>query len=113
MTSNLTYTTQADGKIAVAGNTYPVRETIKKAGGRWDAMRQVWVLGPRQVKTLQAAIEALPEPAAKVARPVVRAATAAVYVRPAERAGGRCRARGCGSLAVVGGYCRSCAHDEV
>jgi hypothetical protein len=109
MTSNLTYTTQQDGKIAVSGNTYPVRETIKKAGGRWDPMRQVWVLGPRQAKTLQIAVEALPEPAAKAARPVVRAA----YVRPVVSSGGRCRARGCGASAVIGGYCRSCAHDEV
>ena len=102
-------------KVLVSGDTFQVREIIKSFGARWIAASKAWEVAASKQAKLKACLdkEIALIVAAKAARPVVRAATAAVYVRPAERAGGRCRARGCGAVAVVGGYCRSCAHDEV
>ncbi len=32
-------------EFAVAGNTYPHKELLRRAGGRWSARRQAWVFG--------------------------------------------------------------------
>ena len=31
-------------RVAVTGNTYPVKDQIKALGGRWDAARKAWMV---------------------------------------------------------------------
>lgn len=31
-------------RIAISGNTYPVKDKIKALGGRWDAERKAWMV---------------------------------------------------------------------
>lgn len=31
-------------RVAIRGNTYPVREEIKALGGRWDAGQRAWMV---------------------------------------------------------------------
>ena len=28
------------------GNTYPIRDSIRRLGGRWDKKRQAWIVPP-------------------------------------------------------------------
>ena len=32
------------------GNTYPIRDAIKKLGGKWDADRKAWVVPAQTMK---------------------------------------------------------------
>jgi hypothetical protein len=30
--------------VAITGNTYPVRDILKRLGGTWDAARKAWIV---------------------------------------------------------------------
>jgi len=34
-----------EGKVFVTGETFPVREELKRVGGRWDREREAWAFG--------------------------------------------------------------------
>ena len=36
--------TKTSERIAITGNTYPVKEQLKALGGRWDAARKAWMV---------------------------------------------------------------------
>jgi len=36
--------TLSDGRIGVTGDTFPIKDRLKTAGGRWHAMDKVWYL---------------------------------------------------------------------
>lgn len=37
-------TTASTYRVAITGNTYPVKDQIKAIGGRWDADRKAWMV---------------------------------------------------------------------
>ena len=44
MTHSLSVTQQHDGKQFVCGNTFAIKDTLKKYGGIWDAGRKGWIM---------------------------------------------------------------------
>lgn len=40
----------ADGNYALIGNTYPIKDRIKQAGGRWDHDHGYWILSKETAK---------------------------------------------------------------
>jgi hypothetical protein len=44
MTSYVHKATTLDGRVMLYGNTYPHREAIRGAGGKWDATDKAWYL---------------------------------------------------------------------
>lgn len=49
--------------LSLSGNTYPIRDAIKAAGGIWDSKRESWLLPTREaLQELAAMMEAAPAP---------------------------------------------------
>lgn len=46
MTHLLSITQQPDGTHIVSGNTFPIRDILKRCGGMWDAGRKAWIMPP-------------------------------------------------------------------
>jgi hypothetical protein len=89
--------------VAIAGNTYPVKDQIKALGGRWNADAKVWMV---------------PADKAEEARKIVANAPRSTYSNFRRRSnGGRCRGcrgpiRNAPHHHAMGGYCGYCAFDE-
>lgn len=59
--SNITL--QAEGRrIYVAGNSFPIKDAIKSAGGHWDGGRKQWWIGAGKKEEIERAISATEAP---------------------------------------------------
>ena len=47
-------------QVAIAGNTYPVRDKLKALGARWDADRKVWTVPPSKADQARAIVDSAP-----------------------------------------------------
>lgn len=81
------------------GNTYHIKDAIKKAGGKWDSEKKGWYVSASKEEALKKAI------------------ANAVPNHEEKSNGGRCKS--CGGVIkdapehrAVGGYCGECAFDE-
>ncbi len=55
--AGLTVAADEGSGFVLRGNTYPLREAIKRAGGRWDGARRVWLVDSAdRLKALAAAL---------------------------------------------------------
>ncbi len=54
--------------VLVAGNTYPVKDSIKALGGRWDAAAKGWRVPVTEAARAQALVAGAPRSAPRVAR---------------------------------------------
>lgn len=43
-------------RVYVLGNTFPIKDAIKSAGGHWDADRKAWWIGKKKKSELEASI---------------------------------------------------------
>jgi hypothetical protein len=43
-------------RIAITGNTYPVKDQLKALGGRWDADRKAWMVPADQADQARALV---------------------------------------------------------
>lgn len=91
-------------KVAIGGNTYPVRDQLRDLGGHWDAASKAWMV---------------PASNAEAARALVASAPKRSFARRGfgGRGGGCCReCRGpivnAPHHRAMGGLCGSCAFDE-
>lgn len=64
--SSIITTRQPDGTQLVSGNTFPVKDILKRSGGTWDAGRKVWIL------PAEFSIEVIPAPRASQSSSVER-----------------------------------------
>jgi hypothetical protein len=88
-------TTLADGRIQLAGGTYPIKDQIRAHGGRWNPAERVWTL-PAGTDTafiteavpVTAPSGALPKP--ETAAEIYRRVAAAVAPFKAPCRDGRC-----------------------
>lgn len=55
MSHNLS-TEKVGSRIYVMGNTYPVRERLKRAGCHWDGDRQQWWIGAAKAAAIEAIV---------------------------------------------------------
>jgi len=87
-------TTLADGRIQLAGGTYPIKDQIRAHGGRWNPAERVWTLpaGTDTAFTEAVAVAApsgaLPKP--ETAAEIYRRVAAAVAPFKAPCRDGRC-----------------------
>jgi hypothetical protein len=44
MMQSLSTAQQPDGTYLVSGNTFPIKDTLRKQGGTWDAGRKAWIM---------------------------------------------------------------------
>jgi len=44
-------------RLYIAGNSFPIKDSIKAAGGHWDADRKQWWVGKVKKETIEKAIE--------------------------------------------------------
>ena len=44
-------------RVYILGNTYPLRDVIRAAGGNWDADRKAWWVGTSKAEAIQEAIK--------------------------------------------------------
>ncbi len=77
--------------VLVTGNTYPVKDSIKGLGGRWDAAAKGWRVPAAKAAQAQALVAGAPKSAPRAA--------ASSY---------RLNYRGAGSAAKVAGYSSYC-----
>jgi hypothetical protein len=47
--------------VAVTGNTYPVKEQLKKLGAKWDAESKCWMVPFHSAAQAKAIVEAAPK----------------------------------------------------
>ena len=95
--------TSTSNKVAITGNTFPVKDALKALGGRWNGDEKAWMV---------------PESKATEARALVSGA-GAKSPRPAVVGGytpSRCRECGCGSSRYNriyrSGVCKDCYVSE-
>jgi hypothetical protein len=69
MSAPIIQTVLADGRISLCGGTYPLRETIRVRGGKWDPAAKTWTLPAGTDLSFLPAAPAPPAP-----KPVPRAA---------------------------------------
>jgi hypothetical protein len=48
-------------KVAITGNTYPVKERIKALGGRWDGDQKAWMVPAANADAARALIASAPQ----------------------------------------------------
>lgn len=84
-------------KIAITGNTYPVKDQLKALGATWDADRKAWMV---------------PQDKAEMARQIVAQAPAKTVGATRSYTPNRCRDCGCTSSRYNriyrNGQCRNC-----
>lgn len=85
-------------KIAIEGNTYPVRDQLRDLGGSWDGARKVWMV---------------PESQAARARELVASAPKRSFRRGGQRRRGTWTGCRCGSVEEYSkpSDCWTCQHD--
>lgn len=49
-------------RVYICGNSYPVKDQIKSAGGKWDADRKQWWIGVAKKSELESALAKAPAP---------------------------------------------------
>jgi hypothetical protein len=65
--SNITF--QEEGRrVYVLGDTFPIKNAIKEAGGHWDSDRKAWWIGAAKRPVIEAAIGSAPVPQATAER---------------------------------------------
>lgn len=64
----VTYET-VGARVYVLGQTYPIRDAIRAAGGHWDAERKAWWIGTAKRAELEAAIASAKPATADTYRP--------------------------------------------
>lgn len=94
-------------KVAIVGNTYPIRDALKSMGGTWDAKTKSWMVPAEKATEAQALLKTAPP----------RTFDRSFKGRESSSSAGRCR--GCrGPIThaahhrAMEGYCGSCAFDE-
>ena len=45
---------------AITGNTYPVKDSLKAMGGRWDSTRKVWMVPDVNAIKAQGLVDSMP-----------------------------------------------------
>lgn len=50
-------------RVAITGNTYPVRKELNKLGARWDGARRAWMIAPELLEQAQAIVAGSSKPA--------------------------------------------------
>ncbi len=50
-----------DDRVAVSGNTYPVRDQLVKMGGSWNQEQRAWMMPPHQAEEAQRLVDAAPK----------------------------------------------------
>lgn len=83
--------------VAVAGNTYPVKDQIKALGGRWDATAKCWMV---------------PAAMAAQANFLVSGAAPRRAAKSTYGGTGYAPVRGCGACSRLGRMCKPCEFDE-
>lgn len=85
-------------KVAIGGNTYPVRDQLRDLGGAWDAGRKSWMV---------------PESQAAKARELVAGAPKRSFRRGGQRRRGTWTGCRCGSVEEYSkpSDCWTCQHD--
>lgn len=98
--TDLTYET-VGRRVYVRGNSYPFREAIKAAGGRWDAAEKAWWIGgAEKAEALKVALAS-----------ATPAAPAPFRWRACKRCGARPNQRGWPRI-YENGICSDCYRDE-
>jgi hypothetical protein len=49
------------GMVAIAGNTFPVKDQLRALGGRWNADRKAWMIPVEKVDEAKALIASAPQ----------------------------------------------------
>lgn len=52
-------------RVAVTGNTYPVKDQLRALGGKWSADRKAWMMPPEKAAEALKLVEGAPKAAAK------------------------------------------------
>lgn len=47
-------------RIAIIGNTYPVKEQLKALGGRWDADQRAWMVPAEKAEQARSLVTSAP-----------------------------------------------------
>jgi hypothetical protein len=84
--------------VLVTGNTYPVKDSLKAMGGRWDAANKGWRVPTAKAAEAQALVTGAPRSAPRAV---------STYRRSAPR--GRCGSR---EDEPRDSDCASCRHDN-
>ena len=56
--------------VEIRGNTYPVKEELKRLGARWNGANRVWMIATDKLEAAQAIVDKTAKPAAAAAAPV-------------------------------------------
>lgn len=68
--------------LLVYGNTFPLRETLKNLGGRWNGTLKGWIFPPSKMDELNAALKIMPQqPESAVLTPVQYASQADIFLK--------------------------------
>jgi len=98
--------TANDARVAVSGNTYPVRDELRALGGEWDASNKTWMVPVSKAAEAQALVAKAPK--ASFARRGSRSSGSSDYYRR----GGERLVRGCADCSRLGRMCRQCQFDD-
>jgi hypothetical protein len=93
--------------VLVTGNTYPVKDSIKALGGRWDAAAKGWRVPAAVAPQAQALVSGAPKSAPRSSN------GGAAYSKEAWKRAHPRTGCSCGSReGYIGKYdCASCVHD--
>jgi hypothetical protein len=50
------------GLAPILGNTYPIKDEIKKLGGKWDKTRRIWYIDPTMMPRIYSLLSQVPSP---------------------------------------------------
>ena len=89
--------------VLIVGNTYPVKDSIKALGGRWDAIAKGWRVPATEAAQAQALVAGAPRSAPRAASSYTRAPSRGLWT------GCRCGSR---EDDPRDSDCRSCQHDN-
>lgn len=93
--------------VKISGNTYPVKDELKKLGAKWDAADKCWLIASDKADKARAIVEA-----AGPKKPYSGSGRGNSGFRGRSEYTRRGGMRGCSACSAAGGMCRQCAFDE-